>query len=580
MFDFDEIETDVKNRGGDAWKEVGKDSDALGATLSANFAKQTERGGAPTGVLPPAPIPSGAAFAHRRPGALPIGMNKKVIIRNVKTEPEINDKVGEIMGFEDGVYSVKVMNMSGLGGYVPGAAMNQGSHMKSLPAEQLELHPDQVEKDRQVAEDGAIVLLGGDEAERAAREALYSLRLDPQHYYDKAVERVLEARNEFAVLNLETKWYGSDMNPIKRAYRKISVGIHPDKNKHPQAADCFRKVYGAFETLMDKKQQWRILFVLGKLKEEEVDLFELEAEEDERFEWWLDANIPEIEKQAAEIEGGEFEEIGEKWISDGSGGSINDVKWVGMSEGLRLHQEDKAIFIDCRERFEFEIEHIEGAYNIPMREFVDFGLAGVAGDWVGQVLRRKGQPVIIYSEVATPFSRCRAMCRWLLRAGSKSLPADRLRRLRGGMFGWRHKKGKVLLAIKDITPEQKAALHKATPKQIGALTPTAPAGLNLRVRVLWFDPNSTTAQVHDSSGGVWAQLTTPEQIGVMAEAAPRQGSLLLKNAEVSLRDSHLWVILGPDARIEKSDREFTFGFEAKNISEEVRTLEEEGGAEY
>ena len=28
------------------------------------------------------------------------------------------------------------------------------------------------------------------------------------------------------------------------------------------------------------------------------------------------------------------------------------------------------------------MEHIDGAFNIPMREFVDFGLAGVAGPWV------------------------------------------------------------------------------------------------------------------------------------------------------------------------------------------------------
>ena len=60
-----------------------------------------------------------------------------------------------------------------------------------------------------------------------------------------------------------------------------------------------------------------------------MNLYELEAEEDERFEWWLEANVPEIEKQAAEIEGGEFEEIGEKWISDGTGGNVNDVRWAG-----------------------------------------------------------------------------------------------------------------------------------------------------------------------------------------------------------------------------------------------------------
>ena len=27
---------------------------------------------------------------------------------------------------------------------------------------------------------------------------------------------------------------------------------------------------------------------------------------------------------------------------------MNDVKWAGMAESLRLHAEDKAVFIDCR----------------------------------------------------------------------------------------------------------------------------------------------------------------------------------------------------------------------------------------
>eukprot|EP00439_Symbiodinium_sp_Y106_P035054 s4045_g4.t1 len=550
MFDFEDIEADVERKGADAWQE-----------------KETAEGSGGAGTTP-----SGPGFAHRRPGAAAIEVGKKVIIRGAPGAPELEEKIGEIMAFEGGKYSVKVMNLTG--GYVPGRALNEGSHMRLLAPESLELHPDQVEKDRQAAEDGAIVLLGGSEAERAAREALYSLSIDPKHCYDKAVERILAARHEFEVLNLEVKWYGSDLSPVKRAYRRISVGIHPDKNSHPQAVDCFRKVYGAFETLMDKKQQWRLLFILNRLKDDEINLYELEAEEEERFEWWLEANVPEIEKQAAEIEGGEFEEIGEKWISDGTGGNVNDVKWAGMAESLRLHAEDKAVFIDCRERFEFEIEHIDGAFNIPMREFVDFGLAGVAGPWVKEVLKRKDQPVIIYSEVATPFSRCRAMCRWLLRAGSKSLPAERLRRLRGGMFGWRHKKGKIVLAIKDITPEQKAALYRDSARQIGALKGLG-SPVNLRVRVRWFEERCAKvpgggggpcAMLHDSSGGILTFLTTKEQIALCREAANRQGSLLVRGATCELSsDKHLVARLGPEATLERSDRDFTFGFDAKNV---------------
>ena len=209
---------------------------------------------------------------------------------------------------------------------------------------------------------------------------------------------------------------------------------------------------------------------------------------------------------------GEFEEIGEKWISSvtgdnllvvdvklmstssvvthqmvirlrpllmgsqGHGGAkVDDVEWIGLSTAIGLLRDRKvrsphrvlsdrrriqAIFLDCRERWEFEIESIAGAHSVSMREFVDYGLSRVHGDWVGevstsallivcvlpscdlciwlgQIIRTKSAdppvPIIIYSSVATPFSRCRALCRWLLRAGSGgSLNPSRLRRLRGG----------------------------------------------------------------------------------------------------------------------------------------------------
>ena len=53
------------------------------------------------------------------------------------------------------------------------------------------------------------------------------------------------------------------------------------------------------------------------------------------------------------------------------------------------------------------------------------------------------------------------------------------------------------------------------------------------------------------------------------------GSLVVHGATVLLQDGHLVAKLGPDAKLERSDREFTFGFEAKNVSEEVRATEPE-----
>ena len=58
----------------------------------------------------------------------------------------------------------------------------------------------------------------------------------------------------------------------------------------------------------------------------------------------------------------------------------------------------------------------------------------------------------VFSSVATPFSRCRAFCRWMLRAGHSSLKANRFRRLRGGLFGWRFRRG----AIAPYDPARKS----------------------------------------------------------------------------------------------------------------------------
>ena len=46
-----------------------------------------------------------------------------------------------------------------------------------------------------------------------------------------------------------------------------------------QATDAFRKVYGAFETLMDTRQQRRLLWILGKLDKTLDEQMTFEEEE-------------------------------------------------------------------------------------------------------------------------------------------------------------------------------------------------------------------------------------------------------------------------------------------------------------
>lgn len=79
---------------------------------------------------------------------------------------------------------------------------------------------------------------------QVARAGTYAVKLDPQFWYDQALERVFDAANEFEVLDLPVE-LTEDFTKIRKQYRKISLSVHPDKNKHPQADAAFRKVPSA-----------------------------------------------------------------------------------------------------------------------------------------------------------------------------------------------------------------------------------------------------------------------------------------------------------------------------------------------
>jgi len=361
-----------------------------------------------------------------------------VLLQGLKAARELNGRSGVLVTFDADHhrYEVRLAHRS----------------VRVRPS-QVSLHPLQRQREREGNSRGDEIVWVSEDAQ-LEHAGTYALKLDPQFWYDQALERVFNASNEFEVLELPVR-LTEDASILRKAYRKVSLATHPDKNRHPQADAAFRKVYGAFETLSDLAQQRKLLYHLGRsvncTDEERRTYAGAGAEDDDDviFEWWWEASVPSIQKAAEEAEGFEMDTYAALYVSDGLGGDVNEVRWMGIQKAIALHKAKRVIFIDCRERADYERGAIPGAWHLPMSAVMEHGMVRVLGEERIHALldtERHGL-IVIYSNVATPFSRCRAFCRWLLRAGHHTLPVQRFRRLRGGLFGWEHRGGAVAKPI-------------------------------------------------------------------------------------------------------------------------------------
>ncbi|KAH0660783.1 hypothetical protein KY289_029531 [Solanum tuberosum] len=84
---------------------------------------------------------------------------------------------------------------------------------------------------------------------------------------DNEVIRILSCfkLNPFEYLNLS---FDSSIDEVKKQYRKLSLLVHPDKCKHPQAKEAFGALAKAQQLLLDQQERDYILSQVVAAKEE------------------------------------------------------------------------------------------------------------------------------------------------------------------------------------------------------------------------------------------------------------------------------------------------------------------------
>jgi hypothetical protein len=114
---------------------------------------------------------------------------------------------------------------------------------------------------------------------------------------NSAVERVCAAPHEFAILELPLDTASSAA--VRKAYRRISLNVHPDKVAHPRSSEAFRNVFDAMKLLIDpKRQAMRLQEIKSGGSGTATSASALPAE----TRWWDAASVAEMEQAFRNLE--------------------------------------------------------------------------------------------------------------------------------------------------------------------------------------------------------------------------------------------------------------------------------------
>nr|GLL43245.1 dnaJ homolog subfamily C member 8 [Ipomoea trifida] len=126
---------------------------------------------------------------------------------------------------------------------------------------------------------------------------------------DNEVNRILSCfkLNPFEYLNLS---FDSSLDDVKRQYRKLSLLVHPDKCKHPQAKEAFGALAKAQQLLLDPQERDYVLNQVIAAKEELKSKWKKQVKKDTASK--LKSLVSEISEEEGRLKKDE-EEQKEMW---------------------------------------------------------------------------------------------------------------------------------------------------------------------------------------------------------------------------------------------------------------------------
>ena len=127
-------------------------------------------------------------------------------------------------------------------------------------------------------------------------------REDDQEQEAAAVKKIKMCRDYYEVLDVTDMATGSD---FKKAYRKLALRFHPDKNKSPSAAEAFKAIGNAYAVLSDtkKRQKYDLVRLRSRPTVVESDAVEKRRKRFEEIDKLIELDRRRREQVLQEIDG-------------------------------------------------------------------------------------------------------------------------------------------------------------------------------------------------------------------------------------------------------------------------------------